>query len=267
MNQQEKRKAGKLVGRGVQWCTHTWNYVGGCYHACRWQMPDGEIAECYAKDVAEGIAQAFYPNGFEHHYFHPERLDEPLKLKEHARIFLDSMADLMGHWVPDDQILAVLDVCRRAHWHDFQLLTKNAPRLLKFREAFPLNLWVGASTPPDFMFGKRLERHQQIRMLDRTLAILAQIDVPVRWMSVEPLSWDVAPIFAANKPLQWAVIGAASNGPVKYQPDPRHVQNLLDVFAAQRVPVFFKGNLEWTPWLEYFPGFVPSPYMAHQETP
>lgn len=261
MNKQGKLINSKVVG-GIEWTKwilpdgterpgYSWNAIGGCLHGCRWTMPDSSIAICYAEDTAEGVAREHYPQGFEHHYFHPDRLVEPLRVKQPARIFLDSMADLLGHWVPDEQVEAVLDVCRRAHWHAFQLLTKNAPRLLKFR--FPSNVWVGASTPPDFMFGKPLSLSQKDRMLHRTLDILARVAVPVRWCSVEPLSWDVASIFSEHAPLQWAVIGAASNGPVKYQPDPGHVQGLLDVFDRQGCPVFFKGNLRWTPWREGFP--------------
>ena len=42
------------------------------------------------------------------------------------------MADLMGNWVQPGQIEQVLNVCALASQHTFQLLTKNAPRLLKF---------------------------------------------------------------------------------------------------------------------------------------
>lgn len=214
-------------------------------------MPDGQIAVCYAEETAEGIASPSYPEGFEHHYWHPRRLAEPLKLKKPARIFLDSMSDLFGAWVPDEQIYAILDVCDRAGWHTFQLLTKNAPRLLRFK--FPPNVWVGASTPPDFMFGKQLTANQKARMLSRTLHILGRVAARVKWMSFEPLSWDVAPIVADYQPLHWAVIGAASRGSVYYQPDPRHVENLLDVLDTQGMKVFFKGNLECEPWREEFP--------------
>lgn len=251
MNKQEKRKAGKVVGRGIEWTDYTWNPVGGCKHACRWAMPDGSIAICYAEEVANGVAQAAYKDGFEAHYWNPKRLNEPLKVKEPARIFMDSMSDLMGHWVPDDQIKQVLDVCRQADWHTFQLLTKNAPRLLKFD--FPHNVWVGVSSPPDFMWGKPLSKRAKIQMLDKSLSILSQID-NATWISAEPLSWDITPIIEQYpKALDWVVIGAASNGPKKYQPNQAHVFNLLRVLDKQQIPVFFKGNLKWEPHREDFP--------------
>lgn len=251
MNKQEKRKKGQIIGRGIEWTNYTWNPVAGCKHACRWEMPDGSIAKCYAEEVANGVARSAYPAGFEHHYWHKQRLEEPLKIKEPAKIFLDSMSDLMGHWIPDDQIEAVLDVCREANWHSFQLLTKNAPRLLKFD--FPGNVWIGVSSPPDFMFGKQLSRQSQEKMLHKTLQVLSEVE-GTTWMSAEPLSWNIAPIIEKYPmALDWIVIGAASNGKKKYQPEPAHVSGLLEILDGQKVPVFFKGNLEWEPHREYFP--------------
>lgn len=256
MNKQGKIKNGQVVSRGIEWTEYTHNSVGGCFHRCRWEMPDGSIAICYAEEVANGIASAAYPNGFEHHYWFPERLQEPFSLKEPARIFIDSMSDLMGHWVPDNQIEAVLNVARIEERHTFQLLTKNAPRLLKFD--FPANVWPGNSMPPDFFMGQRLTRPQQERMLHKGLAVLSELYAKglVAWMSFEPLSWDVSSIVAEYpRALRWAVIGAASNGRIKYQPEPEHVTRLLEVLEG--VPVFFKGNLKGNPaaepWREEFP--------------
>lgn len=246
MNKQAKSN----TSRGIEWTDYTWNPVRGCQHGCRWHMPDGTTAVCYAETIAERIAQKAYPHGFEHHYWNPQVLEEPLKLKQPAKIFLDSMSDLMGHWVPREQVEAVLDICRQAHWHDFQLLTKNAPRLSEFE--FPPNVWVGVSAPPSEMFGKPLSFHQQTRMVVRQLDILANVSAKIRWMSIEPLSFDIAPLLI-DSPLEWVVIGAATNGHKTYQPQPDWIIHLLDVMDAQQTPVFFKGNLKWEPWREEFP--------------
>lgn len=241
---------------------YTWNPVAGCLHGCKWTMPDGQVAECYAKSVAERLAVSAYPHGFEHHYWHPERLEEPLKVKEEAGIFLDSMSDLMGRWVPDEQVQAVLDVCREAHWHTFMLLTKNAPRLRKFR--FPPNVWVGVSSPPDFMYGEQLTQYQKEKMLRTALGVLEGVSLyghmpNTTWMSFEPLSWDLYKIVAGSpNALDWAVIGAASNGAKKYAPDEGHLRTLVEVLDNDGVPIFFKGNMkssEWARenWREEFP--------------
>lgn len=245
MNKQQKANS-----RGIEWTQYSWNVIGGCQHGCRWTMPDGSIAECYAEIVAERVAQKAYPFGFEHHYWNEKLLDQPLKLKTPSKIFLDSMSDLMGHWVPRDEIERVLDVCREATQHTFQLLTKNAPRLLEFD--FPPNVWVGVSAPPTIMFGKPLSKTQQERMVKRQVEVLRKVDVPVRWMSIEPLSFDIAPLLV-DAGLQWAVIGAATNGRKTYQPEPEWVENVIQVLRDQKARIFFKGNLIWEDWLEEFP--------------
>jgi protein gp37 len=71
-------------------------------------------------------------------------------------------------------------------------------------------------------------------------------------MSIEPLSFDIAPLLV-NSPLEWAVIGAATNGKKAYQPRREWVENVLDILDAQGTKIFFKGNLKWKPWREEFP--------------
>lgn len=256
MNKQLKLNPdGTIKSRGIEWCQFSWNAVKGCKHECRWTMPDGTTAICYAEAVANGVAQSAYKQGFAHHYWEPKILEEPLKVKEPSKIFLDSMSDLMGHWVPDEQIQQVLDVCERAHWHSFQLLTKNAPRLLNFK--FPKNVWVGASVPPSQMFGNVLTEKQQVAMLRKTLDVLDQVDAPIRWMSLEPFSWDMAWLLRGHH-LQWAVIGAATNGAKAYQPDTMWVIDAIEALDQMDAKVFFKGNLVWDDyggyeWREEFP--------------
>jgi protein gp37 len=255
MNKQDKRPKG---GRGIEWTDYTGNPITGCQHACRWKMPDGSVAICYAEEVAKGVASHAYSQGFEHHYWNEQRLNEPLNLKVPAKIFPDSMADLFGAWVPDEQKRAVLDVMRRADWHTFQSLTKAPAIGLQYNDILPPNLWFGASVPPTFFKGRELNVEQQTRMLQRTLEALGRIKTPVRWLSVEPLSFDVAPILEQYPGvIQWVVIGAASNGKRKYQPKAEWVQNTINVLDQQGVKAFFKGNLQWSPWREEFPDTAP----------
>ncbi len=229
---------------------YTWNPVAGCFHGCAWEMPDLVMAECYAKGVAEGLANAAYPEGFDHHYWHPDRLDEPLSLKQPAGIFCDSMSDLFGHWVPEDQVRQVLDVMRRTPRHVYLSLTKHAPGLLKYAGDLPDNLWAGVSLPPTHMWGRRTSEGQQYRLLGRALAVLARLEGRIRWLSLEPLCFDTAPLlaqaFAQHGPmLEWLVVGAASAGRRKYQPERAWVESLHAFAHEHDIPVFHKGNLLW----------------------
>lgn len=244
---------------GIEW-THVPGYAGytanpvrGCAHGCRWRMPDGAIANCYAEDVANGIASSAYPKGFQHISFHPEVLFSIRRKTKKSAFFIDSMSDLMGRDVPDAWIQAVIDTMVDCPKHIFFLLTKNPPRLKQFR--FPENCWVGVSAPPTFMFGRELTLEQQQRWYDRALRTLGEVEAGKTWTSIEPLSWDVSDLIATHKQnLDWAVIGAASNGRVTYQPEQDVLDRTLD--ALDGIPVFFKGNLDddlVDVWREEFP--------------
>ena len=111
------------------------------------------------------------------------------------------------------------------------------------------------------MFGKKLNEKQQARMLVRMLEALNASNAHVRWMSIEPLSFDIAP-YLVDSHLDWAVIGAATNGAKTYQPRPEWVVNVLDILDRQETAVFFKGNLDWEPWREEFPSVLSmKPYL------
>lgn len=232
---------------GIEW-THvfgpgtgyTANPVRGCLHGCKWLMPDGNWAGCYAKDIAERFPKA-YPNGFEHLSFHPEELDKIHKVKEPCGIFIDSMSDLFGTQVQEEWILAVLRCIGECPQHIFISLTKNPPRLKQFKR-YPDNLWLGISAPPTSMFGKELTQDQQFDWLERGLKILDGLDASVTWISIEPLSFDLsAHLVQFGKRLKWAVIGAASNGSKTFQPDQEDLT--MAIYAMKGRPVFFKGNL------------------------
>lgn len=256
MNKQQKRNKDGTVSRGIEWTDYTWNPIAGCFHACQWQMPDGSIANCYAEDVAERVAGEAYPEGFEHHYWKPSILEEPIRVKKPGKIFVGSMADVFGHWTPDDQVKQVLDVARRAPQHTFQFLTKNPRRVLDFADDIPANCWIGASTPPDFMWNRPLQWEQRRRMLDatsRTLLKLREAGI-VTWMSAEPLTIDIGDYLKAfhyreaKMFMDWMVIGAASNGRIFYEPDHNLVVNAVTHADQFGVKLFFKGNMKTSAW-------------------
>lgn len=251
----------------------TSNPIGGCHFGCQWTMPDGSEAICYAKRVAEGVAGQAFPDGFapthtshghttRQVYWRPEEL-EAWKTAPPSEIFVGSMADLFGPWLDhedvteygDDPQSEVLD----AMWgddvgHRFYILTKNAPALTRVigygkPGRFPSNVWVGASIPPSRMGSVTLDADVQRRMLEKMIDSLRQVEAGVKWLSLEPLSWDAAEVLSEvgdlGTAIRWMVIGAATNGAKTFQPEPRWVERLLDLCDEYRVPVFFKGNLEW----------------------
>lgn len=259
MNKQKKfNQDGSLRGRGIEWTDYTLNVSGGCFHGCRWNMPDGTEAVCYAETTAEGVAGGAYPEGFEHYYWKPAKLKEPGKVKEKSRIFVGSMTDQFGHWVPQVHIESVIQMTHDYDWHTYQFLTKNAVRVGNLVQAgldIPQNCWIGASLPPDIMWGKPLSDSQKRIMFQRTLKTLAALPGRfVKWLSIEPLSWDAAPTLEPYiQNIGWIVIGAASTGKEYHQPETAWVEQLHALADDHGVPVFHKGNLSYQPHREDFP--------------
>jgi len=242
------------TSHGIEWTDYTWNPTAGCLHGCTWRMPDGSVAICYAKKIAEGLARHAYPHGFEHHYWRPDALEAPMREKTPSKIFVGSMADLFGHWVPEHQIQAVLGVMRRAHWQTFQTLSKYPVRLPHFNP-YPPNVWVGVSLPA----GHLMPQKGAVRALHAYLDQLTYVEASVRFLSAEPLWFDAGQVLAdwvqhhGRLPFEWLIVGAATNGSKTYQPRAEWVNRLLAILDEQGVPVFFKGNLHWSPWRENFP--------------
>ncbi len=232
---------------------YTWNPTGGCFHGCTWRMPDGSITECYAKTIAERFTRA-YNHGFEHHYWRPHNLDAPRKLRKPAGIFVGSMADLFGHWVPEEQIRQVLDVMQQADWHIFQTLSKYTIRLPEFNP-YPPNVWVGFSTPA----GHLMSETGCARALRAYLRHMKLVNATVRFVSIEPLAFDVTPVLEEwllthdSLPFEWALIGAASHSNRIFQPKEQWTSSLIELLDEQEIPIFFKGNLVWDDWREGFP--------------
>jgi protein gp37 len=263
MNKQVKyNKDGSIRTRGIEWTDYTTNPIAGCPHSCRWHMPDGTTAICYAEAVAESIASAHYPNGFAADYWHPGELQGPATIKKSSKFFVGSMSDVFAARVDQKHIDAVFEIARMLPRHRFQFLTKNPKRLLKQKD-IPWNCWIGVSSPPDEMWGHELSQRQKDTMMMSALEVLAELHSQgvLTWLSAEPLSWDIRPHFEAHpglREIDWLVIGAASNERKIFQPVEQHVRNMVEWADAWEVPVFYKGNLRDTPfaaadWREEFP--------------
>ena len=79
--------------------------------------------------------------------FHRYKLDEPQHWKKPRTIFVCSMADLFGDWVPDEWIAEVFKACEAAPQHRYLFLTKNPKRYkeLQLKGKLPKQHWYGTS--------------------------------------------------------------------------------------------------------------------------
>ena len=75
---------------------------------------------------------------------------------------------------------------------------------------------------------------------------MRKVKSTIIWASIEPYSWDSSESFR-NSGLDWVVIGGASDGPRKHQPDHSSLERLLKVLDEQDIPVYMKSNLHYEP--------------------
>ncbi len=126
----------------IPWADYTWNPVTGCSPVSR------GCENCYARVMAKrlkAMGVPAYADGFKP-TFHPEKLDEPLKLKKPSRIFVASMGDLFHPAIGDRAIGAVWGIAHKCTQHTFVVLTKRAERMANWtREAtgrIPRRWWM-----------------------------------------------------------------------------------------------------------------------------
>lgn len=166
----------------ISWCDATWNPVVGC-------SPVSEGCEnCYAK----AMAQRFNGGDF-NVKFHPERLEEPLKLKKPSKIFICSVSDLFHPEVNFHQVDAVLDIVFTCRKHTFQILTKRPERALEYYQKienkikkigtqdYPITNFISS---PNIHLGVTCETQKRA---DERIPFLYQMPVTQKFISFEPL--------------------------------------------------------------------------------
>jgi protein gp37 len=210
----------------IEWTDATWNPVRGCT-----KISPG-CAHCYAETFAErfrGVPGHAYERGFDLRLV-PDKLEEPLRWRQSRMIFVNSMSDLFHEDVPDDYIVRVAQVMKRAEWHTFQVLTKRSERLrdlLKTKLSF-------AATPSHIWWGVSVENKKH--GLPR-IGHLRAAPATVRFLSIEPLLEYLGPVRLDG--ISWVIVGGESGHrarPMK----PEWVVDLRDQCLAARVPFFFK---------------------------
>ena len=215
----------------IEWTNQTWNPVTGCLKGC---------AYCYARKIAFRFYGDFQPR------FFPERLGQPLELKVPSKIFVCSMGEMFGDWVPAAWQKQILNVITDASWHIFQILTKQPQNLAKY--SYPENLWLGLS----------VDKQDAVDGLRQLLAT----DARVKFASFEPLLEEINTNLDG---LHWIIIGAQTN-PDK-QPEEKWVKNLVVEAERCNIPVFMKKNLKFEPKRQEFPFLVQAYIQDKLESP
>ena len=216
----------------IEWTQRTWNPVTGCT-----KISQG-CKHCYAERMAKRLKamsdkgqSTGYHNGFAV-TLHPDRLNDPLTIKQPSTFFVCSMSDLFHDAVPTPFILQVMAVIHEARQHTFQILTKRAERLSLFALDYGL--------PDNAHVGVTIENRDN---LDR-LRLLKLTQAKKRFLSCEPLLEDLGALDLEG--IHWVIVGG-ENAPKARAMNPLWVRNIRDQCHTQNVPFFFK---QWGTWGE-----------------
>lgn len=205
----------------IEWTDATWNPVTGCT-----KISPG-CKHCYAERLSHRLqlmGQANYRNGF-NLTLQPQMLDLPLRWKTPKRIFVNSMSDLFHMDVPTDYIKRVFDAMKRAHWHQYQVLTKRSERVLALSNELEWSpqIWMGVSVES----GKYKHRIDDLR----------QTGARVKFLSLEPLLGSLGRLNLRG--IDWAIVGGES-GPGARPLNAEWVTEIRDQCIRSGVAFFFK---------------------------
>ena len=232
----------------IDWCDSTWNPVTGCRHKCEY---------CYARGIANRFGEfsssnfasmndvEAYDTTFEIYEkpsnpypylfaptFHQYRLDQPAQWKKPRTIFVCSMADLFGKWVPDEWIAEVFKACEAAPQHRYIFLTKNPDRYIQLAEKgmLPRKHWYGYTATKD----SELWRFHHAD------------DCPCinLFVSIEPMLERMTPAFSSHCPADWVIVGAESGSRQdKVIPEREWIGNIQMECEYSGRPIFMKESL------------------------
>jgi protein gp37 len=224
----------------VSWAKWTWNPVTGCEHGCKF---------CYAREIANSQRMAdVYPFKFAP-AFHEYRLEAPkftpCKQSDdptEGRVFVCSMADLFGKWVPDKWITDVFNACAETPCWEYLFLTKWPKR------------YSMLATLPKAWFGASIIKQGDVERVTRDMTAFDVHAGITRWVSLEPM---LEPITFGD--LSWCdlmVIGSqtSTTQPEGYVPAfaPKFewVADVVQQCREQGIPYYLKPNLVTEPGMQ-----------------
>lgn len=241
----------------IDWCDSTWNPVTGCQHGCEY---------CYARGIAkrfsgggedwtddkmfvlnekvygeESEKACPYPYGFLP-TLHRYRLND-YRDKKGRNIFVCSMADLFGEWVPDSWIDEVMTACEAAPQHNYLFLTKNVERYIEYGVPMVENMWYGTSIT------KEDDTH-----LFNSLPAFCNT-----FVSIEPILEDLQAekCNILFRQVVWFIIGAETGRRKdKVIPERKWIEDIVNECRKNNKPVFMKSSLAniWgEPLIQEFP--------------
>lgn len=243
----------------IDWCDSTWNPVTGCYHGCEycyarnqthrfgagWETASENLpvldepvyGQRIGKDGKPETRKEAYPYDFIP-TFHRYHLNDYIG-KKGRNIFVCSMADLFGKWVPDEWIQEVFAACEKAPQHNYLFLTKNPARYVELIN----NTDFFVKTKGNMWFGYSYTEKESKQWWNPDYNIFA---------SVEPI---LEPIDVPR--CKWLIVGAETGRRKdKVIPKREWIEHLVYYCGKWNIPLFMKSSLAdiWgEPLIQEFP--------------
>lgn len=236
----------------IEWADSTWSAVTGCRNDCPYcyarrtanrfkgcdaspnGTPHSDIVTLHERmpvTSKDGVTRnAAYPYGFTP-TLHEYRLEDPKTKGFGETVFVCSMADLFGAWIPDEWIERVFDACKAAPGHRYLFLTKNPARYMQLAEKGLLPegdmFWYGSTvTGPNVQAFYSAHHHT--------------------FVSIEPIlePFGDGGTGGIAEETEWAIIGAETgNRKDKVVPKRSWIEGVVEAFHANGKPVFMKDSL------------------------
>ena len=262
----------------IDWCDSTWNPVSGCRHNCEY---------CYARNIAKRFGGYTYAMEDLHDDVYAKddgvirELDRPLYVmrgstfeetkyqkapypydfiptlhryrlndyvtKKGRNIFVCSMADLFGDWVPDSWLDGVFEACRKAPQHNYLFLTKNVKRYCKNEGGY------GVPVADNMWYGTSITKSEDVSRFNSLPAFCNT------FVSIEPLLEDIKPerCNIMFRQVDWVIIGAETGcRKDRVVPERRWIEDIVKECRKNEKPVFMKSSLApiWGgPLIQEFP--------------
>lgn len=279
-----------MVNSKIGWCDDTFNPISGCLHGCEycyardiahrfggWTDSDGDTHhdeilknESKVRELDEPLRvfregqtifsgkwqKAPYPYDFIP-TFHRYRLNDYIG-KKGRNIFVCSMADLFGKWVPDEWIKEVFDACEKAPQHNYLFLTKNPGRYERVIEANFKKVTDGNAD--NFWFGTTVTNDADLlnRGADLFVSTVMNYDKGrfKRFLSIEPLLEQVTKLQCLKRH-HWIIVGAETGRRKdKVVPERKWIEDIVVECKNDEIPIFMKSSLAdiWgEPLIQEFP--------------
>lgn len=168
---------------------------------------------------------------------HRYRLEMPAQKKKSANIFVCSMADLFGAWVPDSWIEEVFRACEAAPWHNYLFLTKCPQR---YGQLDTLALLPRSG---NFWYGTTITRNVDLNRIGY-LPLEANRFISTESI-LEPIDLGSRPLQSAIPFVDWIIVGAETgNRRGKVKPERRWIEAISETARSAGIPVLMKHSKE-----------------------